>query len=163
MSDGSPTASATSNPSARQDAGRKFGCLPPPARMDDWSRLDYYRFCLFQRQVQEEFLRENLELRSSLCRSELSGGPSSFLDKSVEDKLTDDVGSALAVASPDVMGGALAAEEAERSYQAALDEERKAWAAAEAAWALEDERDNAGSMSRVGSATGSPSKRRRRA
>eukprot|EP00913_Durusdinium_trenchii_P013542 g12713.t1 len=38
--------------------------LPP--RMDDWTKLDYYRFCLFQRQVQEEFQRENEQLRSRL-------------------------------------------------------------------------------------------------
>lgn len=37
-----------------------------PSRMDDWTKLDYYRFCLFQRQIQEEFLRENHALRSRL-------------------------------------------------------------------------------------------------
>lgn len=37
-----------------------------PLRMDDWSKLDYFRFCLFQKQVQEEFLRENQALRSRL-------------------------------------------------------------------------------------------------
>lgn len=35
-----------------------------PGRMDDWSKVDYYRFCLFQRQVQQEFLRENHSLRA---------------------------------------------------------------------------------------------------
>lgn len=41
-----------------------YGSLP--ARMDEWSKVDYYRFCLFQRQVQQEFLHENHVLRARL-------------------------------------------------------------------------------------------------
>ena len=29
---------------------------PRPEKMDDWSKLDYYRFCLFQKQVQVRVL-----------------------------------------------------------------------------------------------------------
>ncbi|CAJ1416154.1 unnamed protein product [Effrenium voratum] len=52
--------------------GQPSNVAPLPARMDDWTKLDYYRFCLFQRQVQEEFLRENTQLRSRL---QLKGFP----------------------------------------------------------------------------------------
>eukprot|EP00931_Biecheleriopsis_adriatica_P120352 TRINITY_DN95473_c0_g1_i1.p1 TRINITY_DN95473_c0_g1~~TRINITY_DN95473_c0_g1_i1.p1 ORF type:complete len:191 (-),score=36.66 TRINITY_DN95473_c0_g1_i1:76-648(-) len=149
---------------------------PIPTHMDDWSKLDYYRFVLFQRQVQEEFLRENMKLRSCLGTEHDAGVPlapqdefaswpfslgiaESHVPTEARKRTSEEQPLPSATEVEEDLRPATAtalAAEAQRcrdAYEAARAAEERAWAAAEEAWATEAYESEV-RQSRAGGGTG---------
>mmetsp|Transcript_74676 Transcript_74676/g.118716 ORF Transcript_74676/g.118716 Transcript_74676/m.118716 type:complete len:158 (-) Transcript_74676:53-526(-) len=137
------------------------GCGPLPTRMDDWTKLDYYRFCLFQKQVQEEFQRENRQLRSRLQLNAFPSRPN--MEETQEPEPTgpvypfegnDIIAASLSLQSledkaADALSKSAETEKCKAAYEAALRAEEIAFAEAEAAWAAEEELERAAEAAAV--------------
>ncbi|CAL1156005.1 unnamed protein product [Cladocopium goreaui] len=153
-------ASAKSRQLLQSSAGE--GCGPLPTCMDDWTKLDYYRFCLFQKQVQEEFQRENRQLRSRL---QLKAFPSRPNMKETQEppeptgpvypfEGNDIIAASLSLQSledkaADALSKSAETEKCKAAYEAALRAEEIAFAEAEAAWAAEEEFERAAEAAAV--------------
>eukprot|EP00438_Fugacium_kawagutii_P005926 Skav229276 [mRNA] locus=scaffold952:290824:298813:- [translate_table: standard] len=133
---------------------------PLPVRMDDWSKLDYYRFCLFQQQVQEEVQRENTQLRSRLRLKAFPSKPEAEETRKPIGPIfpfqgTDIVAASLSLQTSledkaaDALSKSAATEKCKAAYEAALRAEEIAFAEAEAAWAEEEEREIAAEATAV--------------
>ena len=140
----------TMRASAKTGAGMLDRYGPLPTCMDAWTKLDYYRFCLFQKQVQEEVQRENTQLRSCLQLKAFPSRPEPEESRKPVGPVFPIEGSDIVAASlslrtflddkaVDALSKSAETEKCKAAYEAALRAEEMAFAEAEAAWAAEEE------------------------